>query len=110
MSRRRTISLFALVSVVASLLVVSSGASADHTAEPTAVTVAGSLQDELGCSADWLADCPETQLSSDAEDGLWQAEFTVPAGEWEYKATLNDAWDENYGAGAVAGGANIALS
>ena len=26
----------------------------------------------------------------------------VPAGNWEYKAALNDGWDENYGANAVS--------
>ena len=36
--------------------------------------------------------------------------FTVPAGDWEYKAPLNDNWDENYGLHATQGGANIPLS
>ena len=36
--------------------------------------------------------------------------FSVPAGDWEYKAPLNDAWDENYGLHAAPGGANIPLS
>jgi glycosidase len=34
----------------------------------------------------------------------------VPAGSYEYKATLNDVWDENYGLHAVPGGANIPLN
>ena len=34
----------------------------------------------------------------------------MPAGSWEYKAPLNDSWAENYGAGGVADGPNIALN
>ena len=29
---------------------------------------------------------------------VWQGTFSVPAGGWQYKAALNNAWDENYGA------------
>ncbi len=36
--------------------------------------------------------------------------FDVPAGDWEYKAPLNDSWDENYGLHAAPDGANIPLS
>ena len=32
-----------------------------------------------------------------------RARSTVPAGDWEYKAALNDSWDENYGAQRRAG-------
>lgn len=83
---------------------------ADHTPEPTAVTVAGSLQDELGCPGDWQPECTNTYLTYDAADGVWQAVFDVPAGSWEYKAALNNGWDENYGANAQPGGANIGLN
>jgi glycosidase len=83
---------------------------ASHTPDPSAVTIAGSLQSELGCPGDWQADCATTHLAFDAGDDVWQGTFTVPAGNWEYKAPLNDAWDENYGLHAVAGGANIPLS
>lgn len=87
-----------------------SNAKADHTPEPTAVTIAGSLQSELGCPGDWQADCAATHLTFDATDDVWQATFSVPTGDWEYKAALNDAWDENYGANGVPGGANIGLN
>ncbi|MEZ4619450.1 MAG: hypothetical protein R2867_28640 [Caldilineaceae bacterium] len=59
---------------------------------------------------DWQPDCAATELTYDADDQVWQGTFTVPAGDWEYKTALNDSWDENYGAGAVAGGDNIPLS
>ena len=45
-----------------------------------------------------------------ANDDAWQAVYNVPPGTWEYKAALNDSWDENYGAGGLPGGANIPLT
>lgn len=78
--------------------------------QPSSVTVAGSLQSELGCPDDWQPGCASTHLAFDSEDGAWQATFNVPAGSYEYKAPLNDSWDENYGANATRGGANIALN
>jgi len=83
---------------------------ASHTSNPASVTIAGSLQQELGCSGDWQPDCANTHLTYDGGDDVWQGTFSVPAGSWEYKAPLNDSWTENYGAHAVQDGANIALN
>ena len=83
---------------------------ADHTPNPTNVTIAGSLQSELGCPSDWQPECATTHLAYDSGDDVWQGTWTVPAGAYEYKAALNDSWTENYGVGAVPGGANIPLS
>ena len=99
-----------------SILILISGvisptpAFADHTTDPTSVTIAGSLQQELGCSGDWQPDCAVTHLTDDANDDVWQRTFTVPAGNWEYKAPLNDSWDENYGLNAAPNGPNIPLN
>ena len=81
-----------------------------NTPNPTSVTIAGSLQSELGCPGDWQPDCATTHLAYDSNDDVWQGTFSVPAGSYEYKAALNDSWDENYGANAQPGGANIGLS
>ena len=62
---------------------------------PSSVTVAGSLQSELGCPGDWQPDCASTYLVYDGSDKVWQETFTIPAGSWEYKAALNNSWDEN---------------
>ncbi|MEO1062452.1 MAG: pullulanase-type alpha-1,6-glucosidase [Actinomycetota bacterium] len=109
MTRRwgRSSALLAALLVLPLLAVMP--ASADHTSEPTAVVVAGSLQAELGCTDDWQPDCAATGLTQ-RPDGVWSATFDVPAGDWEYKAPLNGSWDENYGANAVADGANLPLS
>ncbi len=79
-------------------------------ANPASVTVAGSLQSELGCPGDWQADCAATHLAYDSNDDVWQGLFPVPAGDWEYKATIDDSWDVNYGANATLSGANIPLN
>src|ERR687898_797057 len=78
-------------------------------AQPATVTIAGSFQQELGCAADWQPECPTTNLALDPDDGVWQATLPVPTGTWEYKAALDGTWAENYGAGAVRDGPNIAL-
>jgi pullulanase len=83
---------------------------ASHTPDPTSVTVAGSLQSELGCPDDWQPGCASTYLTFDPEDDVWHATFNIPAGSWEYKAALNNSWDENYGANATLNGANIGLN
>ncbi len=81
-----------------------------NTPNPTSVTIAGSLQSELGCPGDWQPDCAATHLAYDAGDDVWQGSFTLPAGGYEYKAALNDSWTENYGLHAEANGANIPLA
>ncbi|MDJ0710665.1 MAG: pullulanase-type alpha-1,6-glucosidase [Woeseiaceae bacterium] len=82
---------------------------ADHTSEPAGVALVGSLQDELSCPGDWQPECASTELTT-ADGIVWSATFVVPAGNYEYKVALNDAWDENYGAGGASGGANLPLS
>ena len=83
---------------------------ASHSPDPSSVTVAGSLQSELGCPGDWQPECAVTHLSYDASDDVWQSLFGVPSGNWEFKAALNDSWAENYGANATQNGPNISLS
>ncbi len=96
--------------VLISVLFCLPAAGAVGTPAPSSVTIAGSLQSELGCPGDWQADCAATHLVYDANDDVWQGTFSVPAGDWEYKATLNDSWDENYGLHAQQNGPNIPLS
>jgi pullulanase-type alpha-1,6-glucosidase len=79
-------------------------------AQPASVTIPGDFQEEVGCPFDWQPDCPMTHLGFDADDQLWQGTFPIPAGNWQYKAALNDSWDENYGENATPGGSNIFLS
>jgi len=114
MNKQKSISnlVLILVLLLTSLLSAQPAnvAKADHTLDPSSVTVAGSLQSDLGCPGDWQADCANTHLTYDAADDVWQGTWNVPAGDWEYKAALNDGWDENYGLNAQSNGANIGFS
>ena len=108
---RRSVVLAVVLGLVATAAAVAGPAGgAGAQAPPASVTVAGSIQSELGCPGDWQPECLTTQLTPGADDGVWQATFTLPAGSWEYKVALNGTWDENYGAGAVRDGPNIAVS
>jgi hypothetical protein len=97
------------LAIALALITFAPALLADHTADPASVAIVGSLQDELGCPGDWQPECPATELASDPDDDVWQETFALPAGSWEYKAALNDSWDENYGEGGEPGGANIPL-
>jgi hypothetical protein len=99
-----------IVSLSAWLTFAAFPVTASHTADPSSVTIAGSLQSELGCPGDWQPECSTTYLTYDAIDGVWQGGWAIPSGSWEYKAALNDSWTENYGANALQDGPNISLS
>jgi glycosidase len=85
------------------------GGGVGDVTQPAAVSVPGTINDEMGCAGDWDPACPEAQLSLDANDKIWKGTFTLPAGTYSYKVAINNAWDENYGAGGVPNGANIDL-
>ena len=104
--RARRLCLFVVVGVALAIL----PAAASSTPDPTSVTVAGDLQSEAGCTIDWDPTCAATHLTYDASDDVWQGTFSLPAGSYQYKAALNDSWDENYGLHAVLNGANIPLT
>ena len=97
-----------LLALTAAALVLLPSASA-NTPNPSSVTIAGSLQSELGCPGDWQPDCAATHLAYDAGDDVWQGTFSLPAGNYEYKAALNNSWDENYGLHAQPNGSNVPL-
>jgi pullulanase-type alpha-1,6-glucosidase len=84
-------------------------------ASPTAVTIAGSFQQELGCPGDWQPDtavCSLSKLTYDPNDDVWQAAIAAPQSApgtpWEYKAALNNTWDVSYGKNGGSG--NIGLT
>ncbi|MDV7396246.1 hypothetical protein RZS08_32935, partial [Arthrospira platensis SPKY1] len=64
---------------------------------PDTVTIAGTIQPEVGCAGEWNTTCEESQLTYDAANDIWWATFELPAGSYEYKAALNGSWDDNYG-------------
>ncbi len=78
--------------------------------QPDLVVIPGTIQSVLGCPGDWQPDCQNTALTFDATDGIWQAAFDIPAGQYEYKVAINGTWSENYGGSADPGGPNVPLS
>ncbi len=94
---KRSKHVLSLAAVLLLGLLLAGTAAADHTPNPTSVTIAGNLQSEITSNAcgDWLETCAQTHLD-DPEDGVWQGTFNVPAGNYLYKAVINDNWSENY--------------
>lgn len=98
---RTTTSLLAVTALVAVGLVANPAtgpASAATEPAPRTFALVGSLQDELGCAEDWAPACAETELAPTGTGGRYALEVTLPAGTYEYKIAVDDAWDESYGA------------
>ncbi len=96
---------------VAAAAPVTQASVAPLAAGPTNVTIAGSLQSEAGCPGDWQPSCALTHMTKGAIDGVWRLSVDLPAGNYEYKAVLDDAWaNGDYGLHAQPSGANIKLS
>jgi hypothetical protein len=61
------------------------------------VTVAGSFQSEMGCSADWDPACMRAWLQDPDGDDVYTLFTTeVPPGSYAAKATVGLTWDESY--------------
>lgn len=75
------------------------------------VTMAGSFQSELGCAGDFQPDCLRSWLKDVDGDGIFALQLTgIPGGAYTTIVTHGESFDERYGAGGVAGGANIDFS
>lgn len=71
-------------------------------------TAPGSYQDEIGCPGEWQPDCLRSWLQDPDGDGIAVfATDAIPAGDYEVKVALNEAWTVNYGADGVQDGPNI---
>jgi hypothetical protein len=74
------------------------------------VTIAGSLQSEIGCPTDWDPACATSHLTFEPVEptGAWRRTFHLPEGTYEYKVAINDSFTVSYG--ASGGGDNITLT
>lgn len=108
----RLFTLAAVLALVVSVLPNAPGPLAPRAvlAAPASVTIAGSLDQAIGCTNNWDQTCAAAHLTYDANDDVWQGSWSLPAGSYEYKAALNDSWDVSYGINATSGGANIPLT
>ncbi|MEP7331973.1 MAG: pullulanase-type alpha-1,6-glucosidase [Terracoccus sp.] len=78
--------------------------------QPDNVSVPGAHNSEMGCPGDWQPECTQAQLVRDVKDDIWKGTYTIPAGDYEYKAAINNSWDQNYGVGGALNGSNIAYT
>ncbi|MFN2181755.1 MAG: alpha-amylase family glycosyl hydrolase, partial [Candidatus Promineifilaceae bacterium] len=63
---------------------------------------AGSFQNALGCGGDWQPECVNTLLTDVDGDGIYTFSATgLPAGSYEFKVALDEAWDVSYPADNV---------
>src|SRR6266545_4010059 len=76
MTWRKTLPLVLLGALV--WLAPLASANEADTSNPSSVTVAGSLQSELGCTDDWQPACAATHLDFDADDQVWRRRSPSP--------------------------------
>nr|WP_300338982.1 pullulanase-type alpha-1,6-glucosidase [Actinomyces sp.] len=79
-------------------------------ADERPVVLVGSLQDELGCAADWAPDCASTVMALQPDGTYRLSTDRLPEGSYEVKVTVGTSWDENYGKDGARGGDNIPFS
>lgn len=60
------------------------------------VSVAGTMNPAMGCSAAWMPACDDAVLSERA-GSVFSGTWTLPAGDYEYKVAIDQAWTESYG-------------
>jgi hypothetical protein len=75
-------------------------------AHATTVALFGSLQSEIGCSADYSSNCADSALTKGATDEVWRNSFALPAGTYSYFAII----DQSLADLAPPGGIGISLS
>ncbi|MBE2241085.1 MAG: alpha amylase N-terminal ig-like domain-containing protein, partial [Caldilineaceae bacterium] len=76
---------------------------------PRAVSFPGNYALALG-GEDWQPAEPVIQAGDADGDGVWTLTATLPSGDYAFKAAIDGAWDENYGAGGERDGSNIHFS
>ncbi|RZS90368.1 pullulanase-type alpha-1,6-glucosidase [Motilibacter rhizosphaerae] len=110
-TRTTSVLLASIIAVPTSVLAATAPGAAAEATTTTSVTLAGSLQSELGCSSDWQPACAATHLThtGSAVSAPWTGTFTLPAGSYEFKFAIDDSWDENYGAAGAPNGGDIPL-
>ena len=107
-ARRVIASLVSAALVLTGSIALPALAAAPAAADERTFTLVGTLQNELGCADDWLPDCALTELAATDTPGVYAAKLTVPAGSFDYKVAVNNAWDESYGLNG--GGGDIPLT
>ncbi|MEZ4767200.1 MAG: hypothetical protein R2844_02090 [Caldilineales bacterium] len=105
MERQRRIGIVLIIVLLVSALApaVSSAApaaapSAQGEDDPLLVTFPGNWPSAAGLGNDWAPDNLNIQANDDNNDGVWKfVTDAIPAGSYEFKATVGGTWDEAYG-------------
>ena len=75
------------------------------------VTFPGSYPEAAGLGGNWAPDNLNTKGADPNGDNVYIfATTAIPAGSYEFKATVGGSWAENYGQDGVPGGANLAFT
>ena len=104
----RFVSLLVVLTMLLGLAPVGSASVAPAATPNLLVTFPGGYVSAAGLGNDWDPSNTNTQASDGNSDQVWK--FTtnaIPAGSYEFKATVGGTWDENYGLNGVPGGPNV---
>ncbi len=75
------------------------------------VTFPGSYPEASGLGGNWAPDNLNTKGADPNGDSVYTfATTAIPAGSYEFKATVGGSWAENYGVDGVPGGANLTFT
>ena len=108
MNKHRLVSFLVMAAmVVTSLLPAASLAAPAASPSDLVVTFPGNWVNAAGLGNDWDPGNLGTQATDANNDGVWKFTAPVPAGSYEFKATVGGSWDENYGVNGVPGGPNV---
>ena len=78
-------------------------------AEGRAIVVTGTVQTKAGAPKDWDPSNMTTRMKPMGHDFYSYTE-KLPAGNYQYKISVNGSWAENYGLGGLPDGANIPVN
>ena len=73
------------------------------------VVLAGTFQDELGCEGEWIPDCTNTALIYNPVSGLFEGDFNIPSGCYEYLVVLENSVENYFGQGGIHKGLRYTL-
>lgn len=90
-------------------------------AQPQTVNIAGTFPPHRTSSASPPANAPDADnqqwnptepgylMAYHPADGYWWLTVDLPAGQYDYKVTIDGSWEENYGVRGMRSGPNLSL-
>ncbi len=113
----RWLSAWLVVAMLVTGLLPAASLAAPPQARPAAanedllVTFPGNYAEAAGLGNNWDPGNLATKGTDANNDGVYKfVTDAIPAGTYEFKATVGGSWDENYGVNGVPGGANVSFT